>query len=161
MKILAVLVGAIFVLMVAAVLIPCLYSSSATAYESSAAARTRTLATAEIQYKATYGHYADIKALAGDENCAKPTSDNACLIDRSVANSSPANSRNGYYFVAQTGPTTGTFLVAAIPVKLPHKGFCATEDGVVRSDKRSSGSGAISYTECKSLSPLGGYREKS
>jgi type II secretory pathway pseudopilin PulG len=148
-KILAVVVGAILVLMVAAVLIPCLLSSKDSANESSAASMTRSLATAEIQYQSTHGQYVDMKALAG--NCS-PTS--ACAIDPTVTTSSPASPRNDYYFIAQPGPSAGTFVVAALPVKFPHKSFCAIDDGVVRSENRRSSSGATGYAGCKSMPPL-------
>lgn len=149
-KFLAVVVGAIFVLVVAAVLIPCLSNAKDAGHEASAVAMTRTLATAEIEYDSAHGHYANMKALAGTENCATFRGAGPCLIDSVVANSSPANPRNDYYFIAQLGPSPGTFVVASLPVKLPHKSFCATEDGVIH-----SGSGIPSYVSCKSLPAFG------
>jgi len=148
-KFLAIAVGAIFVFVVAAVLIPCLSSSKDSANESSALSMTHMLVTAEIQYQSTHGQYVDMKALA--ENCS-PTS--ACAIDPTLATSSPASPRYDYYFIAQPGPSAGTFVVAALPVKFPHKSFCAIDDGVVRSEHRRSNSGAASYADCKSMPPL-------
>src|SRR5215469_2908533 len=153
-KYLSLLVGAILLLLLAAVAIPCLVNSKDSANEASAAATTRRLTTAEIEYRSTHGRYADMKSLAGPEDCTKPISASACLIDSMVANSSPASPRNDYYFTAQLGPSPGTFVVAALPVKFPHQSFCATEDGVLHSDGLKSSSGTPSYADCKSLPAL-------
>lgn len=153
-KVLAITVGGVFLLAVAAIIIPCLSRSDAAANESSAAGTTRTLATAEIQYESTYGSYTDIKSLSGPIQCSKSSKAQACLIDFNVANSSMTNPKSGYYFTAQPGPTSGTFFVTALPVKSPNRSFCAVEDAIVRSDDH--GSGATNYASCKSLPPIGG-----
>jgi hypothetical protein len=154
-KFLTIAVGAIFVLVVAAVLIPCLYNSKDAVNEASAVSMTRTLATAETEYDSAHGHYADMKALAGPENCARFRGAGPCLIDSVVASSSPASPRRDYYFIAQLGSSPGTFVVAALPVKFPHQSFCATEDGIIHRDALKSGSSTPSYAGCKSLPALG------
>jgi hypothetical protein len=154
-KFLALAVGGVFVLVVAAIIIPCLSNSKDSANEASAASMTRRLAVAEIEYESSHGQYADIKALVAPGSCPKYPGAGSCVTDPMVATSSPASPRNDYYFIAQPGPKPGTLVVAALPVKFPHQSFCATEDGVIHRDSRKSSSGTPSYTGCKSLPALG------
>ena len=153
-KFLAVLVCAAFFLAVAAAFeIARLRHLSDEANERLAMSTMLTLVKAEFEYESSHGHYADVKALAGAENCVKLPGTRPCLIDSRVANSSPASPRNDYYFVGQAGPGPETFVVAAIPVKVPHRGFCAIDDGELRIDWEPS-SRTASYAGCKSLSPM-------
>ena len=156
----AVLVVTVFVLMIAAVAIPCLIRPKGAAEESSAASGVHTLIMSEIQYQSDYGRYApDIKALGGPSGgCppgSQPTGSNACLIDFQVSDSSPTSPKSGYYFIAKMGPSPQTFVVSAVPVALPHKSFCGIDDGVVRYDASGSNASPTSYTSCKALPPIG------
>jgi hypothetical protein len=125
--------------------------------QSSGAATVRTLVSSEIQYKSTYGHYTlDIKALSGNaEQCQKPTSTHACLVDEVVANSSAASPKAAYYFTVNLGSSADTFMVWGIPVEPDYRVFCATEDEMVRMSAADSNISSTSYAACKSLTPIG------
>ena len=126
------------ILIIAAIAIPNLLRARISADESSAAAGTRTMATAMIQYQTSYpevGYASSLAALAGT-NCGSPDSSGACLIDNAVASASSGGSPKSGYLYGAAGNNAG-FSVGAWPSSVGHTGnksFCAFEDGVVRVD---------------------------
>ena len=148
---------AVVLLFMAAIVAANLRTRDADNYEPSAAAGVRTLMIYEPQYKSTYGHYAlDLKVLGGTaEQCQKPTSANACLVDETLANSSPAQPRHRYYYSVSAGPSADSFVVWGIPLNLHNRVFCATDDGMVRFSAHDAGASSTSYTACKALPAIG------
>lgn len=126
------------VLVIAAIAVPNLLRAHIVANESSAAAGTRTMITAEMQYQASYpavGFAPNLASLSGT-SCASPTSASACLIDPALAAATtPANAKDGYIY-GVAGTESG-FSVGAYPATVGATGnqsFCAREDGVIRVD---------------------------
>jgi prepilin-type N-terminal cleavage/methylation domain-containing protein len=148
------------ILIIAAIAIPNLMRARIAANESSAAASIRTINTGEVTYQSNYGVYATLAQLGGAPAvCAAPVAANACLIDNFLAqNGNPANSgKSGYSFTAAQGGgavaaqsyiATGTRLSTSSG----NRGFCATEDGVVRVDP--AGAAAQAYAGCLALNAL-------
>jgi len=109
------------ILIIAAIAIPNLLRARIAANESSAAASLRTIATAQQSFQTAYPAvgYAGTIAVLGPPaaGCAAPAATNACIIDVTLA----AGTKSGYTFAnAVTVNSTGV------------KGFCGTEDNVVR-----------------------------
>ena len=125
------------ILIIAAIAIPNLLRARISAAESSAAAGTRTMSTAMIQYQTSYpevGYAPTIAALAGT-SCGTPTTAGACLIDQSIASATGGAGKSGYIYNAVGN--AGGFSVGAWPASVGRTGnqaFCALEDGVVRVD---------------------------
>ncbi|MBV9574589.1 MAG: prepilin-type N-terminal cleavage/methylation domain-containing protein [Acidobacteriales bacterium] len=121
------------ILIIAAIAIPNLLSARRAANESSAAASLRTIDTAEVTYQTSYPTtgYGSLAALGGAAPCV-PAIAHACIIDNQLA----LGVKSGYNItVAAQGaaPATGFFAAAApISASTGIKGFCSTEDNVVR-----------------------------
>jgi len=147
------------ILIIAAIAIPNLLRARIAANESSAAASERTLATAEVSYATSYpvtGFPAAIANLGGLVVPCVPAAANACLIDSQLttgnksgfvftaAGLNPVNAANTQYVtngVPATANTTGV------------KGFCGTEDNVVRFVTPAGA--ALAHDACLALAPIG------
>ncbi|MEP6644207.1 MAG: prepilin-type N-terminal cleavage/methylation domain-containing protein [Acidobacteriaceae bacterium] len=125
------------ILIIAAIAIPNLLRARIAANESSAAASLRTVATAQQSFQTAYpavGYAGTIAALGPPAaGCAAPAATNACIIDSTLA----AGTKSGYTFASTGagGPPATSFLSTANAVTLNStgvKGFCGTEDNVVR-----------------------------
>jgi len=125
------------ILIIAAIAIPNLLRARIAANESSAAASVRTIATAELTYQTSYQVYAANLAALGPASAAGcaggPVLANACIIDYQLATSG-ATPKSGYNFTAVTAAPLTYFIQGhpATPGSSGVKGFCATEDNVVR-----------------------------
>jgi type IV pilus assembly protein PilA len=149
------------ILIIAAIAIPNLLRAKISANESSAAASVRSIITANIEYLTSYpgeGYAPNLASLGpGATSCSTngPTSTNACIVDAVLAsgtksgytlNSTPNGSVPYQGFVASATPTTpGTSGV---------KGFCAEDDGVVRSESPAASGNETSYANCLPLTAL-------
>lgn len=125
------------ILIIAAIAIPNLLRARISANESAAAAGTRTLTTAEIQYQNTFpatGYAANILSLGNPPaGCAAPpTNAQACLIDSNLA----AGIKGGYTFnvAAFGGAPAVDYAEGGAPnsASTGVRAFCATTDGVIR-----------------------------
>jgi prepilin-type N-terminal cleavage/methylation domain-containing protein len=131
------------ILIIAAIAIPNLLRARIAANESSAAASSRTISTAELNYATAFpnvGYPATLAALGpapGDPGCAAGSVQaNACIIDLVLS----TGTKSGYTFAAlgalpnAQGANT-QYTINATPQN-PQvtgvKGFCAVEDNVVR-----------------------------
>jgi len=149
------------ILIIAAIAIPNLLRARISANEASAAAGVRTIVTAEVSYSMSYpavGFATAIGNLAGTTTeCATPSSDTACLIDQTLADSA-TTPKSGYIFAA-TGvvvapaTTNSDFVASAIPSTLGTTGnrtFCAEQSGVVRANAGATAptdnAGCLAYT---------------
>ena len=128
------------ILIIAAIAIPNLLRARIAANESSAAASVRTIATAELTYQTSYQVYAPSLAALGPPaatGCPAggPVAANACIIDFQLASANAAaTAKSGYTFAAVTAAPL-TYFIQAHPATAGSsgvKGFCATEDNVVR-----------------------------
>jgi prepilin-type N-terminal cleavage/methylation domain-containing protein len=125
------------ILIIAAIAIPNLLRARIAANESSAAASTRTIGTAQLSYQTSYpaqGYAATIGALGpADAGCtAGASSTNACIIDYVLSK----GTKSGYTFASLGSsalPNT-MFFTQAHPQSASTgvKGFCGTDDNVVR-----------------------------
>jgi type IV pilus assembly protein PilA len=146
------------ILIIAAIAIPNLLRARIAANESSAAASIRTLGTAQITYGNAYpatGYSATIAALGPSAAaCTTPSSTNACIIDFVLS----SGTKSGYTFASAGagGPPATQFFSTAVPVSASTgvKGFCGTEDNVVRFTLTGSG-GIASEAACVALNPIG------
>ena len=147
------------ILIIAAIAIPNLLRARIAANESSAAASVRTLGTAQLTYSNAYpatGYAGTIAALGpNDAACsAGPSAANACVIDYVLA----LGTKSGYTFksTGAGGPPATQFYSTAIPVSASTgvKGFCGTEDNVVRFTLAGAG-GIASEAACLLLNPIG------
>lgn len=156
----------VMLIIIMAIAIPNLLRARISANESSAASTTRTILTAEIQYQSTYpkvGYAPDLATLGGDPSNA-PTAEHACLIAGPIADQSCTAghwcAKSGYGFMVQADEKHPheSFVITAVPVEPNRSGarnFCATDDGVIRSE-RASTRRASPYTaeECSALNPV-------
>jgi len=147
------------ILIIAAIAIPNLIRARISANESSAAAGTRTIATADIQYQSSFGSYStDLPSLETPQTgCGTgvPPSSAACLIDFAIGNSA-TTPKSGYTFQASSTNSGQSFLEGGVPVTLGrtgNKSFCAIEDGVVHQDI--TGAALTTGAACVALSPIG------
>jgi type IV pilus assembly protein PilA len=146
------------ILIIAAIAIPNLLRARIAANESSAAASVRTLGTAQITYSNAYpatGYAATIGALGPSAAaCTTPSSTNACVIDYVLS----LGTKSGYTFTSTGagGPPATQFFSTAIPVSTSTgvKGFCGSEDNVVRFTLTGSG-GITDEAACLLLNPIG------
>ena len=146
------------ILIIAAIAIPNLLRARIAANESSAAASVRTLGTAQLTYSNAYpatGYAASIAALGpADVSCsAGPASTNACIIDYVLA----LGTKSGFTFTsAGTGTPATLYYSTAVPVSTSTgvKGFCGSEDNVVRFQAVGS-TGIASEAACQGLTPIG------
>ena len=140
------------ILIIAAIAIPNLLRARISAHESAAVSGTRTLATAQMQYRLLYpsiGYAVNIANLGGTP-CASPSSTGACLIDRELAQATSAVTAKDGYIYGVSG-TLSQFSVGAYPASVGSTGnqsYCASEDGVLYSDA----TGANNNTSCATLS---------
>jgi type IV pilus assembly protein PilA len=144
------------ILIIAAIAIPNLMRARIAANESSAAASIRTINTGEVTYQSTYQVYSpDLASLGGNCNAVAPAAGNACLIDNFLAQASTAaTAKSGYVFDAQQGPSTQQYVASSWKVSASsgNRGFCSTEDGVVRVNP---GAAALTaYAACQGLNAL-------
>lgn len=132
------------ILTIAAIAIPSLVRAKISANESSAAACTRQISTAQIAYAASYplvGYAPTLAALgpgSGNTSCPStgPTSSSACIVDDVLA----SGSKSGYQFLvvgdAAGGPAPNTeFVVSSAPLSYNvtgTKNYCMITDGVLR-----------------------------
>lgn len=128
------------ILLIAAIAVPKVMRARMSANEASAAAGTRTMVTAQIQYQTAYpsvGYAVNLATLAGT-SCNPPSSLSACLIDPSLANAT-VSPKDGYLYGTsgnQTKFTVGTY--PAIVGITGNNSFCAGDDGVMRVDPTGS-----------------------
>ena len=154
------------ILIIAAIAIPNLMRAKMAANDSSAAASERSIVTGEIGYFAAYPTigFTSLVALGGGAAAAcVPSTTTACLIDNNLSNNgTPAGSgKSGYLFVAtpSTGgasPVPNQFLATGTPISATtgSKAYCATDDGVVRTQPAGTIAIVASYVACQGLNPL-------
>jgi type IV pilus assembly protein PilA len=154
------------ILIIAAIAIPNLMRAKMAANDSSAAASERSIVTGEIGYFAAYPTIGFTNLLAlGGVNGAQcvPGTATACMIDSNLANNgTPAGSgKSGYSFVStpSTGagsPVPNQFLTSATPLSATtgSKAYCATDDGVVRTQLPGTITIVTVYATCQGLNPL-------
>jgi type IV pilus assembly protein PilA len=150
------------ILIIAAIAIPNLIRARISANESSAAAATRTIATADIQYQTSFGSYSpDLTSLQSPSTgCAvgaTPPSTQACLIDYALGHSG-TTPKSGYAFTAASTNSGQSFIeggTPASPGRSGNKTFCAIEDGVVHYDTTSNAAATTTPATCIALSVIG------
>ena len=148
------------ILIIAAIAIPNLLRARIAANESSAAASVRTIGTAEVSYYTSYptvGFPAALATLGGSATPCTPAVANGCLIDNTLS----SGTKSGYTFTAagtsQVGTANTQFLSTAVPATLNTtgvKGFCGTEDNVVRFVSP-GGTAAGSHDACQGWTAIG------
>ena len=151
------------ILIIAAIAIPNLLRARIAANESSAAASTRTISTAELTYSTAYptvGYPTTLAALGPPAGgCAGgPVAANGCIIDLVLA-SSGTTAKSGYKFTAvgAGGPPAVTYTVDGTPSALNTTGvkeFCAVKDNVVRFVSPAAGTLAT-YATCQGATAIG------
>ncbi|HEX4783140.1 MAG TPA: prepilin-type N-terminal cleavage/methylation domain-containing protein [Candidatus Sulfotelmatobacter sp.] len=150
------------ILIIAAIAIPNLLRARIAANESSAAASTRTIATAELSYSTAYpavGYAATLAALgpAAAGCSAGATSANGCIIDFVLAQAG-TTAKSGYKFTAVgTGTPAVTYTVDGTPLAVNTTGvkeFCAVEDNVVRFVSPATAALAT-YATCQTATAIG------
>jgi type II secretory pathway pseudopilin PulG len=153
------------ILIIAAIAIPNLLRAKIAANESSAAASVRTIVTANIEYSTSYpgaGYAATLTALGpgtGATSCAGtgPTSTAACIVDAVLA----SGTKSGYTVNSVGGVPIGTantqFTASAVPQTANStgvKGFCAVEDGVVRSENPAVTANETAHASCLTVAAM-------
>jgi type IV pilus assembly protein PilA len=150
------------ILIIAAIAIPNLMRARMAANDSSAAASERSIVTAEVGYAAAFPTlgYTILSALGGAVGAAcVPSPLTACLLDNNLSNNGPAGAgKSGYNFAANgigAAPTT-TFFTSGTPISVTtgSKAYCATEDGVVRTQAVGVIAVVGGYGACQVLAPL-------
>jgi prepilin-type N-terminal cleavage/methylation domain-containing protein len=151
------------ILIIAAIAIPNLLRARIAANESSAAASTRTISTAELSYANAYpavGYPASLAILGPPAGgCAGgPAVANACIIDLVLA-SSGVTAKSGYKFTAvgAGGPPNVTYTIDGTPQTVNTTGvkeFCAVEDNVVRFVSPATAALAT-YATCQAATAIG------
>ncbi len=150
------------ILIIAAIAIPNLLRARIAANESSAAASTRTISTAELTYSTAYpavGYAATLAALGPSAaGCTGASSTNGCIIDFVLAQSG-TTAKSGYLFTAvgAGGPPAVTYTVDGTPQAVNTTGvkeFCAVEDNVVRFLSPATG-GLATYATCQAATAIG------
>jgi type IV pilus assembly protein PilA len=145
------------ILIIAAIAIPNLLRARIAANESSAAASSRTVDTAEITFQTSYptvGYSGTLGVLGGASPCT-PAPATACIIDNVLA----LGTKSGYTFseLPAGGVPATDFVVNAVPITLNTTGvkqFCSTSDNVVRFASPSAGAKATPLA-CQALTPIG------
>ena len=160
------------ILIIAAIAIPNLLRARIAANESSAAASTRTIATASVQYYTAYptvGFPAQLNILGpANAGCtAGPAVANACIIDFSLASSDAAGAKlpkSGYLFLYTPSGAVGginmQYTADGYPVSLNTTGvkeFCGVEDNVVRFVTPGGNNAATlnTHAACVAAAPIG------
>ena len=149
------------ILIIAAIAIPNLLSARRQANDSSAAVSERTIVTGEIGYYTSYPTqgYGTLAQLgtAGATPCI-PSPNAACLIDQNLATNGNGAGKSGYSFAATPAVVTGVpnFYTTGTPIssQTGSKSYCATDDGVVRTQSPGNITQVPSYNACGALSPL-------
>jgi type IV pilus assembly protein PilA len=152
------------ILIIAAIAIPNLMRARMAANDSSAAASERTIVTAEVGYFAAYPTigYTALASLGGAAPCT-PLPATGCLLDNNLAqNGTPANTgKSGYKFtsvgvVGGASPIPNEFFSSATPItgQTGTKAYCATDDGVVRTQPAGNITLVAGYNACQPLNPL-------
>jgi prepilin-type N-terminal cleavage/methylation domain-containing protein len=154
------------ILIIAAIAIPNLLRARIAANESSAAASTRTISTAELTYANAYpavGYPASLAILGPPAGgCAGgPAVANACIIDLVLA-SSGVTAKSGYLFTAvgaggAAGSPNVTYTIDGTPQTVNTTGvkeFCAVEDNVVRFVSPATAALAT-YATCQTATAIG------
>jgi type IV pilus assembly protein PilA len=146
------------ILIIAAIAIPNLLRARIAANESSAAASERTINTAEVSYATSYptvGFPASVGILGGAAPCT-PAVATGCLIDSQLS----TGNKSGYTFTAVGSQAVGgantEFVSNAVPATANTtgvKGFCGTEDNVVR--YVTPAGAALGHDACQALLPIG------
>jgi type IV pilus assembly protein PilA len=146
------------ILIIAAIAIPNLLRARIAANESSAAAALRTIDNAEISYSSFYpatGFPANIAMLGGAAPCT-PAAATACIIDATLT----TGNKSGYTFTAAgllpVGGANTEFVANGVPQTLNTtgvKGFCGTEDNVVRFV--SPAGAALAHDPCQAIAAIG------
>jgi len=146
------------ILVIAAVAIPSMVRARMAANESSAASAVRTITVAEIVYYNNYptiGYANQLPDLGRTAPCT-PAPSHACLLDNNLANALPGTTgHSGYQFLA-TGIAAGSPLNTAFvtggtptgPNKTGARDFCATTDGVLRSQNTTGGTPPNTVAPC-------------
>jgi type IV pilus assembly protein PilA len=148
------------ILIIAAIAIPNLLRARMAANDSSAAASEHTIIVGEVGYYGSYPTqgYATLAALgtAGATPCV-PGIAAGCLIDNNLATNGGGAGKSGYNFavVRAAGPPPN-FYTTAVPVtnQTGTKSFCATDDGVVRTNAPGVLTLAASYNGCQGFGPM-------
>ena len=148
------------ILIIAAIAIPSLIRARVSANESAAAANTRTIITAEIQYHTSFAVYSpDLTSMgtpsSGCTTGSVPPSGNACLLDFALSDAG-TNPKSGYLFTASaTNAAAGQTFVEGASPSAPGltgvKSFCGTDDGVIRYNPN----GGPVTANCSTLSMIG------
>jgi len=151
------------ILIIAAIAIPNLLRARIAANESSAAASTRTISTAELSYSTAYpavGYPASLAILGpAAAGCAGgPAVTNGCIIDFVLAQSG-TTAKSGYKFTAagQGAAPAVTYDIDGTPQTLNTTGvkeFCAVEDNVVRFVSPATAALAT-YATCQGATAIG------
>jgi type IV pilus assembly protein PilA len=160
------------ILIIAAIAIPNLLRARIAANESSAAASSRTIATASIQYSTAYptvGFPAQLNILGpANAGCtAGPAVANACIIDFALASADSAGAKvpkSGYLFLytpsGAVGGVNTQYTTDGYTVSLNTTGvkeFCGVEDNVVRFITPGGNNAATLGTHvlCLAAAPIG------
>jgi type IV pilus assembly protein PilA len=134
------------ILIIAAIAIPNLLRARIAANEGSAAGSVRAVDTAQLAYQTTYqtvGFAGTMLALGppAPTGCSgiAPTIASGCLIDWVLANATAAATPKGGYYFANTPVVSAGVNVSYVIGGAPAvqnltgvRGFCSTEEGVVR-----------------------------
>ena len=88
-----------------------------------------------------------------------PSQLTACLLDNNLSNNGPGdNGKSGYNFAAAGigAVPANTFLTTGTPISATtgSKAYCATEDGVVRTQAVGVITIVGTYAACQALAPL-------
>jgi type IV pilus assembly protein PilA len=149
------------ILIIAAIAIPNLLRARIAANESSAAASLRTIGTAEVSYATSYptvGFPAALATLGGAAVPCVPGIANGCLIDATLS----GGTKSGYTFAAvgltpDVNNVNQEFVSNGNPSN-PNtsgvKGFCGSEDNVIRFVTPSAGPKAT-VVACQGLAAIG------
>jgi type IV pilus assembly protein PilA len=147
------------ILIIAAMAIPNLLRARIAANEASAGNSIRQINTAEFAYNTAYpasGYAAALANLGGAAPCA-PSPATACILDDTLASAIPGSTgKSGYVFLA-TGlvpsPVANkSFVSAGTPLTFDIsgvRGFCSTEDGVIRFAVSESGPPVATVAACE------------
>jgi len=135
------------ILIIAAIAIPNLLRARISANEASAAASTRTISTAEIQYQAAYPTigYASALGVLGGTGCNTVSSTSACLIDNALALATAAPGKSGYIYSAAATNSGADFAEGGQPNVVGRTGnqtFCAVADTVIMVDSTGGSAGS-------------------
>jgi hypothetical protein len=159
--------GAAVALIIAAIAIPNLMKSKAAANEAGGAATVRTLVVSELTYSNSHpekGYAPDLVTLGpGSDPPCRESKDHACLIDAALGCPSGTSGEwciKGSFRYSITGSckegNCTEFVAIGTPIAPSAGGrsFCATSDGVIRSQKGPPLTSPVSVSECQSWNPL-------